>query len=237
MVASNALCEFQQSLLIAEELLEIDKRNYHNPPRLDQQKAVQGLRGGAAVLMVAAFEAFLRQAMEEYLASLTIQPLKVPFDKLPEKMRINSVFATLEQAMKGPPFQEPLPKHQRLIDIETACKLVLSGTVNPVAFINTGSNPNSKSVKLMFSNLGVKDIFGCIKDRFESKWGKPVAQTFIADKLDEVVNRRHIVAHTANALSISRSDLKESIKFLKVLATLLDTEIKNHIREIVKLSV
>lgn len=234
MATSNALSEFKESLSIAEELLDVDKKNYHNPPRLNQQKAVQGLRGGAAVLMVAAFEYFLRQSVEESLSDLTIQPVKIAFEKLPEKMRINSVFNTLEQALKGPAFEEPTLRIDRLVHIERACKLVLSGTINPLAFTNTGSNPNSKSIKLMFSDLGVKDIFGLIKPKFERKWGKPVAQTFISDKLDEIVNRRHIVAHTANALSISRSDLKESIRFLKILAALLDGEISIHIREIFK---
>jgi hypothetical protein len=68
-----------------------------------------------------------------------------------------------------------------------------------------------------------------MKVRFEVKWRKPVAHTFIADKLDEIVNRRHVVAHTAYALAITRGQLKESIRFLKVLAELLDAAIKRQI--------
>jgi hypothetical protein len=134
--------------------------------------------------------------------------------------------------MKGPLFEDPPPKINRLNDIEIACKKVVSGVVNPSAFNFTGGNPNSNCVKLMMKELDIDDIFGKIKVRFEKKWKKPVAIIFIADKLNEIVNRRHIVAHTANALNITRAQLNESIRFLKILTELLDIEIKYKINQI-----
>jgi len=106
--------------------------------------------------------------------------------------------------------------------------------VNPLAFSDTGGNANPHNVKEMFACLGVTDIFGQIKKRFDSCWRKPTAATFIPDKLDEIVNRRHIVAHTADALKITRSDLNESLKFLKILARLLDIELRKHVDGILK---
>jgi len=224
---SNAFSQFRESLGMAEELLRIEKDTYHNPPRQSEQKAVQGLRGGAVVLMVATFENFLKQTFEEHLSKLTIHPV-ITLDKLPEKMRVNCVYFTLDRAMKGPPFQETPPKSQRLDEIDKACKMLVYQSVNPTVFSDTGSNPNSKTVKLMFSNIGIEKIFEVIKDGFETQWQTRVAHTFIPDKLDEIINRRHIVAHTANALNIARSDLNESLKFLKILASLLDLELKKH---------
>ncbi len=78
----------------------------------------------------------------------------------------------------------------------------------------------------MFSNVGIEKIFEVIKDRFENQWQTQVAHSFIPDKLDEIIRRRNVVAHTADALNITRSDLNESIKFLKTLANLLDLELK-----------
>ncbi len=229
---SRAFLQFKESLTMAEELLRIEKDNYHNPPRQSEQKAVQGLRGGAVVLMVAAFENFLRQAFEERLSELTIHPV-IPFDKLPEKMRVNCVYLTLDHAMKGPPFQEALPKAQRLPEIDRACRMLVYQSVNPAVFSNTGSNPNSKTVKSMFSNIGIEKIFESIGDSFENQWQvRGVAHTFITDKLDEIINRRHVVAHAANALNIARSDLNESLKFLKIIAHLLDSQLKEHVSTI-----
>ena len=89
-------------------------------------------------------------------------------------------------------------------------------------------------VKKLFSDLAIFDVFGTIKSKFEAKWGSPVAQTFIQDKLDEIVNRRHVVAHAADALNIGRQELRNSLKFLKTLAPILDYLVSNHVNQITK---
>jgi hypothetical protein len=229
---SLAFRDFKDSLSIAEELLKIENQ-YHNPPKRDEQKPVRGLRGAVAILVVASFEQFLKSCIEEQLAKLTIHP-PIPIDKLPDNMKVCHTYKTLEVAMKGPAFQEALPRKDRLVDIETACRKVMSKVVNPAAFTATGGNPGAKTVKSMLKDLGVDNIIDLIEAKFVRRWTKPVAHTFISDKWDEIVNRRHIVAHTANALSITRNQLKESIKFAKIFAELIDNEIRNKINEIVR---
>lgn len=231
MPQSKAYTQFIESLAITAELLKIEKSNYPNPLRQDSQKAVQGLRGGAIVLTVAAFENFLRRAFEEHLSSLS-KSSNISFAKLPEKMRVSCVYFTLEYAMKGSPFQEAAPKVQRLSDIDRACKMLIAEFVDPAVFSNTGSNPSSKTVNLMFSNVGVQKVLDNIKDRFEHRWGNSITHTFISDKLDEIIQRRHVIAHTADALNITRTEIKESIKFLKIVASLLDIELRKHIDSI-----
>jgi len=234
MASSKALEQFKESLQMAEELLKIEKKNYKNPPRITEQKAVQGLRGGAAVLMVAAWENFLKQLIEEELTNLTTHPPKVPFEKLPPKMQQHSVFQTLERATKGPRFQKPKNRIDRLPDIEQACKVVISGKINPVAFSDIGSNPNPEIVTEMFKNMGIGDIFECIKEDFEKKWKNSVSNTFINDKLLEIINRRHVVAHKADALKISRSDLNESIRFMKIIAPLFEKQLRYKVNDIIR---
>lgn len=230
---SNALKEFQSSLEMVEALLELE-RKYKNPPRKEEQKAVQALRGSAIVLMVASFEYFLRQVMEERLTELATPHSKVQFNKLPDKMQVCSIFNTLERAMKGEPFKEPTQKINRLTDIELACKIVVLKNVHPPAFNDSGSNPSPDTVSNMFSNVGLSDIFTKIKPKFDIKWGKATAHTFIRDKLQALVGSRHIVAHTANVLNISRSDLKEYKKFISICAYLLDLELETHIKHLLK---
>jgi len=231
---SRAFELFKESLVMVEELLRIERESCHNPPRLEEQKMAQGLRGGAVVLMVASFENFLKQVFEEHLSTLTVHP-PIPFDRLPEKMRITCMELTLEYAMKGPPFQPRPPISQRLVDIDKACRMLVYQGVNPSVFSDTHSNPNSKTVRSMFSNVGIERIFDIIKARFESEWQpRGVAHTYIPDKLDEIVNRRHIVAHRADVLNVTRSDLNESLKFLKVLAKMLDLELERHVTVIKK---
>ncbi|MDD5007251.1 MAG: HEPN domain-containing protein [Syntrophorhabdaceae bacterium] len=233
MSSSFAYKAFGESIAIAEELLKIEKAYYPGPPRTKEQKAVEGLRAGVVVMVVAALERFLRDSMEEHVSDLTKTPF-VPWTSLPDNMRITNVYKTLDLAMKGPPFQEAPPKKDRLVDIHKACASIVSDIINPLAFNNTGANPNAATVKSLLKSLDVSDIFAVIKLRFEKKWGKPIAATFLVDKLNEIVNRRHVVAHTASALGISRQQLKESIKFVRILAKLIDGEIKSKINKIRK---
>jgi hypothetical protein len=230
---SRAYLDFEDSLRLAESLIKIEKR-YDDPPTTKDQHIVKGLRGGSIVLMVAAFENFLKSTVEEHLSQLMV-PVKVPYRKLPPKLRMNTVFFTLEDAMKGPPSRERV---LRVADVESACQKVVSETIVPKLLTDTKSNPNAKIVALMFSDIGKDDIFRQIKGEFDRKWtaSSPVSFStpagFIEDKLNEIINRRHQVAHTATVLNVSRLDIVESISFLKLLARLLDLELNKHIRDI-----
>jgi hypothetical protein len=231
MAKSAALLNLMESLTIADELLKIEKKYYHKPPNPTEQKPVQGLRGAAAVFVLASFERFLSDAIEEHLTKLQSLPA-ASFNLLPDDIRINNTYKMLEYAMKGRPHEAPKNKKDRLVDIDFACNQVITSTICPNVFTNTGSNPNSSTVKSMLKECDVNDIFGIIKKDFIKKWGVPIAHTFIKDKLDEIVYRRHVVAHTANALNITREQLKESLRFLKILSELIDKELDKKMKAI-----
>lgn len=224
---SQSFTKFMTSLGLAESLLNLESQ-YSDPPNIYDQQTVEGLRGGAVILMVAAFEYFLKSAIVEHLNKL-IQPTKVPFSKLPKKMLVNNVYSILDHAMKGPPGTE---KFERISDIQRACQDIISQTISPLYFSDTRSNPNSDNVKKMFFDIGKEDIFNLIKNDFDQEWKTPTHLKFIPEKLDEIVEHRHVVAHTANALNISRSDLESSIRFLKTLSSVLDSHIEKHVEQI-----
>jgi len=223
---SRALEQFKTTLQVASELQRIERTNYRNPPRNHEELAVQGLRGGMAVLVVAGFERYLKDAIEEYLSGLCNPPHPVDFKRLPDELRIHNTFATLEIALRGSAFGQAPPKLARLTGIARASQIVVADQVNPDAFTLTGGNPSSKTVASMLKTLGVDDFYNNIRNKFTQKWRKPIAHTFIQDKLDEIVNRRHIVAHTADALNISRSQLQESCRFLRILSEIIDNELR-----------
>jgi hypothetical protein len=232
MPQSTALGEFKNSIAMAAQLMNLEKA-YDNPPKKTDQPLVEGLRGGAAVLMVASFEAYLRRSVIEYLSELTKQPPQVEFSKLPDKLRVNSIFYCLEAALKGPRHEET-QKLDRLPGIKTACSRVAADVLDPEALSSTQGNPDSKTIKKLFADIGVADVLTSLHGKFEKKWGKAIAATFVKDKLDEIVKRRHVVAHTGKALNIGRSDLNEAIKFLGILAGLLDAALQKHLADILK---
>jgi hypothetical protein len=227
----DALTQFKHSIKMAEELMKIERSSYKNPPRLSEQNAVMGLRGGIAILSVAAFENYLKNLIEEQISQLSFANLD--FNKLPDNIKVNSIFNKLESALSGPKFQDPTPKVDRIPDIMNACTKVIANLIDPIVFCDVSSNPNSKNVKVLFKNIELRNIFTVIKPTFDKKWKQPTANMFIESKLDEIVNRRHIVAHTADALNITRSDLNEGIKFLKIISESLNVEIKKHMKSLV----
>jgi len=233
MPGSSTLTNFRQTLRVVRRLLVLE-RQYRDPPRPAEADAVRGLRGGAAVLMVAAFENFMRETFEEQVVRLGGRPPKVEFDKLPDRIRVAAVFRTLELAMGRPGFGRAGRRVDRLGDIDIACKLVVSKTVDPAAFTANRRNVSADMVKEMFKDIDISDVFKDIKNDFEKAWGKPEASTFIPDKLDEIANRRHVVAHTANTLNISRSELKESVRFLVTLAQVLGKRLRAKIRAVIR---
>jgi hypothetical protein len=188
-----------------------------------------GLRGGAVVIMVASFEAFLRSLFEEKLSVLVEDPPRVEFGKLPSKMQETSVFGTLERAMKGSLHEESGPRIDRLPEIYVAVRNVVSERVNPAAFTDTAGNPNAKRVKWMFKSIGVYDVFSVSRSRFDTAWGKAEIANFPAIKLDEIVGRRHVMAHSADALSLTRTDLQDYLKFLRTLALVLDQHLDDYV--------
>lgn len=224
--------QFRESLELASALKRIEREKYPAIPKANQQPMVKGLRGGAAVLMVAAFEYFLRKLFEENISKLNTIPPTIDFSKLPDEMKVTAVFHGIQMAMNGPQFESKPPKVQRIKNILDASKLLINDHVNPETFSETGSNPNSETVKTKFKEVGISDIFGKIKADFEGKWNQPVANDFIALKLDAIVRSRHVVAHTADTLHITRKTQNEAFKFLKLLSELLEKELEKHIKHL-----
>lgn len=227
-----ALDQFKESMELANALKKIERDKFPANPKLSQQPIVKGLRGGTAVLIVASFEFFLRRLFEENISKLNTTPSSIDFKKLPDRLRVKAVYYSLQRAMEGPIYEAKPPKIDRIGDIESACKMIISEQINPLAFSDTSNNPNSETVKEKFSEVGITDIFGRIKPDFEIKWGIPVSDIFIKDKLNEIVRTRHVVAHTADTLNITRSSQNEAFKFLKIISELLEKELEKHIKDL-----
>lgn len=229
MTHSTAYFDFLISLMFARELTKLD--NYNEPLLPKDRNLAIGLRGGAAILMVASFESFLNSLPETHIDILIINYSTIDFSKLPEKMQTTNVFKTLELAMKNK-FGAVTQKIDRIIGIRNACRIILKDQINYNAFILGGKNPRPDVISNCFKIIGKRKIFEKVTEEFQKKWGTKVPTQFIKDKLKEIVNRRNKVAHKSIASRITKKDLIESIKFLKIMAKLLDNIYKKQIYKI-----
>ena len=227
MTLSIAYFDFLNSLTLAIELIRLDNESLLQKDR----SLVLGLRGGAAILMVASFESFVNSLPETHMETLIVDYLTIDFSKLPPKMQITNVFKSLDGAMKikvGPTTK----KIDRIIDIKSVCRIILKDQINSDAFTLGGKNPKYDTISKCFIIIGKRRIFKKITKEFQKKWGIEVPTQFIKDKLNEIVDRRNLVAHTSIASRITKRDLIESIKFLKLTAKLLDNMYKKQINKI-----
>ena len=231
MIGSPALNVLSGSLDAADALL-LQDAELGDPAPKPTEPLVQGLRVGAAVIVVAAFEEYLRNAIQEHVGVLATDPPPLTPSDLPPALWITSVFESLQDALNGPRFGPQNERRDRLQAIRRASDLVVREQLDPGAVTYRHANPDSATVISTFKKIGLPGIFGVVQQDFESLWGQREPSRFAADKLDEIVRRRHVVAHTAYVLGIARTDLEESSRFIRALANCLDLALKRHIASI-----
>ncbi len=229
---SAALADFKATLKQTDALIARERR-FDDPPKPHSQDAVLALRGAATVLMVATFERFLRDAVAEHVGKLATRPPPLPFNDLPEKLRTSSVFISLEAGDEGPAVGPAFRTSSSPTQDPYSGQSLRRWLCSPGALSETGGSAGADTVKLLFGNVGVQDVFSRIKADFEMAWGRPESVDFAASKLEEIVNSRHRVAHRADALNISRNQLAEWPQFLSVLAEVLDNALEQYIDDII----
>ena len=232
---TQAFQEYRASSATVTALLSLES-GYKDPPTRLHKPKVEGLRGGSVVLMVALFEHYLKEAVGELLESINDAQPPCDFSKLPLALQMSAVYTGLDSAIR--------PKYQVLGTTKKDKKARLSGVLDVVEKLNNGKlisdsvantagNPNHKQVTEIFKNIGYDSVFSRIKPEFDRIWGMPTASTYVENTLDKIVMSRHVVAHTASVLAISRSDVAHWLLFLDTLVTVFDVSLVTHINAVI----
>lgn len=225
-LATQALESFEVTAAAIRELMRLEAATYNDPPPPRDEATVSALRAGVCVLLVAAFERYLRDSFEEEVSRLRRCNPPCDFDRLPSITRATSSFHLVTNATDGLRLSDNPDRYlERLAALNTASRLIADGKLVVEAFVATRSNPSPCTVNRMFAALDIQDVVDshAVKAAYETRAGKLVASRFVKDKLSEIVNRRHNAAHSADALSVSRGDLTEAVTFISHLAPILDT--------------
>jgi len=228
----RAVNSYSASSANVKALLQLESA-YSDPPSHADLALVEGLRGGSVVLMVAAFENYVKESVTEALESInTAQPPCV-YSRLPPILQTEAVWSGLELAMKGRPGSAKADRSGRLPEVLVAIDRIRKRELIADAVARTAGNPDSACLKAIFKTLNYRTPFRNIKSSFDAEWGQPTATTFIEDTLDIIVARRHVVAHTASILNTSRADLNRWHRFLEILVQVLDVALDRHLARIV----
>ena len=229
---TSALSDYLASSATVAALLALEG-SYSDPPGIADRSSVEGLRGGSVVLMVAAFENYLKESIGEVLNRLNTASPPCQFTKLPIALQAQAVYTGLESAMKAKSWDPVKDRIRRLPGVLVAVRRIHAGELMADAVANTAGNPSSDQVKAIFKLIDYPAVFPNSKSAFDKAWGTPTATTFLEDTLNTIVGRRHVVAHTASILSTSRWDLTEWHRFLNVFVTVLDAILERHISRVI----
>jgi hypothetical protein len=228
---STALRDYEASLERARHLYRIEVTTYHDPPPSSDQVAVEALRGGATVLMVASLERYLKEALEEFVDIIAKRALITKHEKLSADFVEYNDFSFFNWLIR----ESRLPKREKAEELKRVARLVALDFFVPEAFSRTRANPGPNTVHDLFRGFGVKDPLRSIESNFIRHYKKPFPEGFVRQTLTSIVNRRNEVAHGGISLSISRSDLREWIGFLSALGKAADNTLRNHALTVVAL--
>ncbi|MFJ4692795.1 HEPN domain-containing protein [Streptomyces sp. NPDC088766] len=226
----GALATFDAGAKSVQALISLESVYPDPPDNLDFPK-VSALRGACTVLTVASFEKFLRDLFEEELDRLRIA--KISVSSLPKKLQVEASFASLELALKGDFSNKGMERELRLGNVLTAAKLLARDSFDPKALAATNSNPDSACVKRMFKAVGISDVFQKCNAEFIAHWGRAEVSGFESQKLDGILDSRHQVAHTAQAMHISRPELSYNLRFVEVLTRVLHGQLSKYVDGII----
>jgi hypothetical protein len=221
---SAALRGYETSLTRAKQLYRIELAAYADPPPPDDRIAVEALRGGATVLMVASFERYLVEALEEFVDLVANRALVTSHASLSINFVEYNDFNFFSWLIR----ESRMPKKQKIGELKRVAQLVAEDRFVPEAFSRTRANPGPTTVKDLFREFGISDPFSMIEQNFSHHFPRPFPSGFVEQLLSSIVGIRNEVAHRGYSLSISRRDLKEWLTFLGALGKAADNTLRDH---------
>jgi hypothetical protein len=146
---SAALRDYEASLAQARHLHRIEVARYRDPPPLADQIAVEALRGGATVLMVASFERYLKEALEEYVDLIAKRAVVTSHGKLSAAFVEYNDFNFFNWLIRD----SRLPRKEKADELKRVARLVATDGFVPEALSRTRANPAPSTVRDLFSPL------------------------------------------------------------------------------------
>lgn len=225
---STAFRDFEQNLSRSRTLRALE-RGFLDPPKPEEQAAVEALRGACVVLAVATFEAYLKDVMSEHVDAIGIAARSTRHPNLSADFVRQNDLAGLTALIRD----SRLDKQQKLAELRRLATLITQSGFIPESFSQTRANPGPSVVKDLCNAFGVKDPFNKIQAAYVTHAKQQIAMGFVEQTLRSVIDRRNEVAHEGVALSISREDISAWLTFMHLLAKAIDNVLRDHRRSVI----
>lgn len=230
-ISSDSLREGLKSV---DALIALES-NYSDPPETNDIDTVHALRGATIVLLVAAFENYLKLRIQEavrFINTHIMDDRLYDFELLPDKIRVNHYFLATEYALRGSGY-DGKTRADRVEDIKSAAMYIHSNRLDYLAFSQTKGNPSSEVLSGLLNNLSILDCFRLLKPIYETFSGVQIAETYLNDKLNSLIKSRNRIAHTASSSHVARQDIFDFRNFIEYLSRSIDEILSNHCADLV----
>lgn len=239
----TAATQFRERLQVLHRMVALDAScdNAFGITQRGKVKLVEGIRASLSVLPVAFFEDFLRILAAQYIDAINRKNPRIGWTRLPDSFRKAHLSALVALPKKFSTEDQNAYESRILPDLNTTFMKVLSPHVAPTAYIvaadafmETHSNPNAETVGAMFNRLGCNNVFGEAEVIRQMTAFDPVLNNAeaIRRQLNNIVSRRHTVAHGRPVTGITRQELEQGMLFLEVLAKALQTAANDTFRRL-----
>lgn len=220
-----ALSNLRSDLKRSERLLKMERSSFVDPPKTPHQRiGVEGLRGGAVVLMAATFEAYLKDVFVEVVQELENRRSGNKKITITAPFLVANDFDALEAVLRD----KVGDKNSRHGDLRRVAKAIAGGELVGDGFARTESNPRPEVVSKMLKRFGVADPFKTLATQ-ASSMGLTHSDVYLRTKLEEIMDRRNEVAHKGVSLNVTRVQIAEYVKFIGELCSLIDAVILKQI--------
>lgn len=152
MVRSNgysvALRNYEAGLARAQHLYKLEVQRFSDPPRPNELRAVEALRGGAVVLLVASLERYLSDALEEFIEMLAARASVTTHPGIPIELVEYNDFNFFDWLIR----ESRLSRQNKTIELKRVSQLVANNRFVPEAFSRTRATLGRKLSRPCFDN-------------------------------------------------------------------------------------
>lgn len=224
---------FHASLRAARELgllVDLGARDIRDLTKIGLSVDVlAAAKSGAIVLSVARFEEFLRSVAERTLQMYSRAQPPVVRSQLDIELQLTIMRRNIAAATRAAVHGVDRDSDEIRRDVHDVAQRIAQDQIWGDHAIDTHSNPNSKTVKEVFSLLGIPGAWAKIEAAFAPLWtahqqveSGHKAIPSAAKELESILLWRNQCAHTSQTPLVGAHEIAETIAYFEALSTAME---------------
>lgn len=233
------LSEYRASLASVDPIIDLVRLGTLNRRALRDLgldvALVEAAAAGCIVLMVGAFEQYLKDIGNKALDHYQLARPLVRRSQLPEKLQVAILSANLTAASQARRFGVKRSDADRIRDLDAVANRVADDEVWGEHAIDTQSNPSPDTIREILDLCGVDSVWPRLNKEFQLRWN--VARAHDAslksipspeNELRSILTWRNMIAHTSTLPNVGFQQLTESSYFFRAVAESIDVVLARH---------